>query len=284
MQPFQKYNNGCKYILVAIDVFSRYAFAQPIKNKTGNDVLEAFKKMTHEREPRYVQTDKGKEFINKTVQAYLKKKNIMFFTSENDDIKCALAERFNATLQGKMWRYFTHRNTFRFIDVLQDLVYSYNHTIHQALGGISPSEVNAENAERLFYHLYERPRVKDLVQPTYKKGDPVRLLKTKKTFNRGYEPNWSEELFTIDNVSPRGYNVTDTSGEAIKGHFYPAEVQKVRSSPRKQFDIEKILKYRGRGRTREAFVKWKGYSDKFNSWEPVKNIQKKHGIPHDASK
>lgn len=277
MQPFRKYNQGHSYIMVAIDVFSRYAFAEPLKSKKGADVLEGFKKMTLKRSPAYLQTDKGKEFLNKTFQDYLESRGISFFTGEDDDIKCALAERFNSTLQGKMWRYFTHNNTYTYIDVLPDLVHSYNHTFHKTIGG-RPVDVNADNADRLFYRLYEKPNLKEWKKkktPLLKSGDKVRIIKKKKTFNRGYEPNWSEEILEVNRVdAQRGYNVEDAMREVLKGWFYPQQVQKVKVSPRKRYAIEKILKYRGKGNKREALVKWKGYGDKFNTWEPVSNIKK----------
>ena len=99
MLPFKKYNKGYSYIMVAIDVFSRYAFAEAIKSKQGKDVTEAFKSMIKERRPLNVQTDKGKEFLNKHFKNLLKETGITFFTGENSDIKCSLAERFNSTLQ-----------------------------------------------------------------------------------------------------------------------------------------------------------------------------------------
>ena len=273
MLSFKKYNKGYSYIMVGIDVFSRFAFAEAIKSKQGKDVTEAFKAMTNERAPLYIQTDKGKEFLNKNFQNLMKKRGITFFTGENSDIKCSLAERFNSTLQGKMWRYFTHYNTYNYIDVLQDLVYSYNHTFHQTLKG-RPVDVNSGNADRLFYHLYERVspealKIKEKMEEeiSIKKGQKARILRTKKTFNRGYEPNWTEEIFTVKKPDyVRGYELEDAMKETIKGWFYRPQVQKVKVSPRKWYTIEKILKYRGKGWKREALIKWRGYSDKFNTW------------------
>lgn len=278
MQQFKKYNKGNSYIMVAIDVFSRFGFAQPIKSKKAKDVTEAFKLMTIRRSPKYIQTDKGKEFLNKTFQDYLKERKISFFTGENEDIKCSIAERFNGTLQQKMWRYFTHMKTYNYIDVLQDLIYSYNHTFHSSIGG-RPVDVNENNSDRLFYHLYERVQPKDLrkmkEKVLLKSGDKARILRKKKTFNRGYEPNWSEEIFTVKKPNyVKGYGIEDDLKEEIKGWFYPQEVQKVKVTPRKRYTVESIVKYRGKGSKREALIKWKGYGDKFNSWEPVKNIQK----------
>ena len=131
MLPFKKYNEGYAYIMVGLDVFSRFAFAQSIKSKKGKIVTEAFKAMTQERAPMYLKTDKGKEFLNKHFQEHLKKKGIILFTGEN--IKCSLAERFNSTMHSKMWRYFSHYKTYTYIDVIQDLIHSYNYTFHRAL-------------------------------------------------------------------------------------------------------------------------------------------------------
>ena len=272
MQSFSKVNRGYKHILVAIDVFSRYAFAQPVRSKKGDDIVAAFKDMIKGRQPSYVQSDKGKEFLNASFQSFLKSRGIKFFTSENDDIKCSLAERFNGTLQGKMWRCFTHRNSFRYTDVLQHLVKSYNHTPHKTLG-VAPSDVNESNSERLYYRMYERPSPAAAPSPSLKIGDRVRILRRKKTFNRGYEPNWSEEIFIVRSRDESGFRLEDLDGEEIKGRFYPQEVQKISVSPDKRFSVEKVLKTRGKGKKKEGLIKWKGYSDKFNTWEPMTQIK-----------
>lgn len=276
MRESEKENKGMQYILAGIDVFSRYGFAEPVRSKKATDVLAAFKKMTLERKPKKIQTDKGKEFLNKTLRTHLEKEKIEFFTGENDDVKCALAERFNATLQGKLWRCFTFFNNYKWLDILPDIVHSYNHTIHKTLG-VPPAEINSKNSDVLFYRLYEKPSPKNRVPHlSLKKGSKVRMLAKERVFNRGYEPNWTEEIYTVDDVSPRGYHLKDELAEEIKGAFYQPEVQKVQVRARKRYDIEKVLKYRGSGAKRQALVKWKGYGDKFNSWEPAKNVKKWH--------
>ena len=273
MRESSKVNSGHQYILAGIDIFSRYGFAQPIKNKQATTVLDGFMEMTKHRAPKKVQTDKGKEFVNKTFQKYLVEEGIEFFTGENDDVKCSLAERFNATLQGKLWRCFQHFNNYKWIDILQDIVHSYNHTIHSTLG-VAPVKITKENSDLLFYKLYEKPSQKKIPRTTLKEGSKVRMLAKERTFNRGYEPNWTEEVYTVDKVTKKGYQLKDELGEAIKGSFYQPEVQKVRVHARKRYDVEKVVKDRGKGKQRQALVKWKGYGDKFNTWEPVKNIQK----------
>ena len=100
-----------------------------------------------------VQSDKGTEFINSTFQSMLRRQNIKFYTSENEDIKAAVVERFNRTLKTKMYRYFTAKNTRRYIDVLPDLLHSYNHTYHRSIG-MAPVEVDANNEDVVRARLY----------------------------------------------------------------------------------------------------------------------------------
>jgi len=103
--------------------------------KTGREVSRAFEKiLTDGYKPNMVQSDKGTEFLNSTFKSMLKRHDIKFYTSENEDIKAAVVERFNRTLKTEMYRYFTARNTRRYIDVLPDLLHSYNHTYHRSIG------------------------------------------------------------------------------------------------------------------------------------------------------
>jgi transposase InsO family protein len=99
MRNFASYNDGFSYILTCIDVFSRYAFAIPIKDKRGSTVAAAFEKIFSERVPNMVQTDRGLEFLNAQVQDVFRKHGIRHYFSLNDDIKAALVERFNRTLE-----------------------------------------------------------------------------------------------------------------------------------------------------------------------------------------
>ena len=93
-----------------------------------------------------LQSDKGTEFLNSTFQSMLRRCRIKFYISENEDLKAAVVERFNKTLKTKMFRYFTHANTRRYLDVLDNLLHSYNNTHHRSIG-MAPSEVNADNED-----------------------------------------------------------------------------------------------------------------------------------------
>ena len=120
------YNKGFKYLLTCIDVLSRYAWIVPLKNKTGKTLKEAFQVIFKSgRQPIRLQTDKGTEFTNRVFQKFLKENDVHFFTTYNEETKASIVERFNRTLKTKMWKYFTHRETIIYIDVLSEMVESY---------------------------------------------------------------------------------------------------------------------------------------------------------------
>ena len=100
-----------------------------IERQDGEDLKEAFDVIFKlGRQPIRLQTDRGTEFTNRVFQKFLKENNVHFFTTYNDETKASIVERFNRTLKTKMWKYFTHRETLTYVDVLPDIVASYNHT------------------------------------------------------------------------------------------------------------------------------------------------------------
>ena len=150
------YNKGFKYVLTCIDVLSRYAWVVPLKDKTGNTLKEAFEVIFKlGRQPIRLQTDRGTEFTNRVFQKFRKENNVDFFTTYNDETKASIVERLNRTLKTKMWKYFTHRETITYVDVLPDMVASYNHTVHRTIG-IPPAEVTWDNQTTVSKRLYRR--------------------------------------------------------------------------------------------------------------------------------
>ena len=149
-QSIAKQNKGFRYILVIIDAFSKYTWAQPIKKKTGKDVTEAFAKIlksAHGHKPQNLQTDAGKEFTNQVFQNPMKQQNIHHF-STHGDAKASTVERFNRTLKSKLYKYFTAANTLKYVDVLPKLMYQCNHTHHRSIR-MSPAKVTSFNTKEV---------------------------------------------------------------------------------------------------------------------------------------
>lgn len=275
-----KYNKGFKFLLTCIDVFSKYAWVVPLKNKSGQSLVEAFQQIFKTgRQPKIaLQCDKGTEFHNRPFQKLLKDHNITLFSTENEDIKACIAERFNRTLKTKMWKYFTKHDTLVYIDVLPDLVWSYNYTYHRSIK-MAPAEVTPHNQEEVWQHLYGTPMKKP---KTYKfhVGDHVRISKARRTFKKGYLPNWSREIFTViacQSGSPPLYVLQDANGHVLQGRFYSEELQKVTITADKLYKIEAILEERKRGKKTEVLIKWEGYPATFNSWIKKSELRKYKG-------
>ena len=145
-----------------------------------------------------VQSDKGTEFLNSTFQSMLRRHGIHFYTSENENLKASVVERFNRTLKTKMYRYFTHANTRRYVDVLDDLVHSYN-THHRSIG-MAPVEVGPHNENDVRARLY--PLKPKSYKWKYRIGDKVRMAMQRQPFRKGYLGDWSEEIFEIASQLP----------------------------------------------------------------------------------
>ena len=273
VSSLKRCNKGMTYVLTIIDVFSKMAWARPLKNKSSAQVLAALTGIFKEtRPPRVIQTDKGKEFTNKRVQAYLKKKGVGFFTTENDDIKAAVVERFNRTLKEKLWRYFTAYGTYTYLDVLPKILKAYNTSYHRSIG-TSPDKVSPENQETVWQRLYGGVNNKNNHREI-PLGATVRISKTRTPFKKGYLPSWTTETFTVAerlSTTPRTYRIQDEAGELLRGSFYTQELQVVTPpSPDKLYRIEKIIKRSGK----RTLVKWEGYPKSFNSWIEHKDIQR----------
>lgn len=286
-------NDGYCYLLIVIDVLSKYVWVEPLRDKTSSRVTGAFKNILERakgRMPLYLQSDRGGEFTGSAFQTLIKKHGIRFRVARNPDIKASIVERLNRTIRERMWRYFPHRNTKRYIDIVREIIHTYNHTIHSGTK-IRPSEVDIHNA-----YLGRKNLERRALQQTYNKnyrlkrapgavikyfpGDLVRISRTKNTFERGSEKNFSEEIFEIERVSRRQnlytYILRDLHGEISDGFFYTEEFtlagkNRIKADP--QFKIESILSTKGRGDKKQVLFKWLGYPDKFISWIKVAVLQ-----------
>jgi len=264
MTWFMDGNDNVRYLLVAVDLFSRYAWVRCLKNKDGKSVSSAFEDILSEgRKPEKLQTDQGKEFLNNHFQSLLKRFEIHHFTSTDDQIKCAVVERLNRTLRARIYRYVFANDTHRYIDALQDIVEGYNRSFHRAIK-MAPSDVNDDVVPE------ETKEERKKLPKSLKVGDYVRIQRKKGHWEKGATSNWTREIFKIAKVKRTPttfiYHIEDLLGEPITSVHYPAEVMQV-SEP-KLYKVEKVLKtrYDRKTKKKQLFVKWLGYSDKFNSW------------------
>lgn len=269
VQKLARYNKRNRYILTAIDTFSKKAWAIPVKRKTATNLKSAFTELfnTTGLTPKYIHLDQGSEFWNKDVKALFKTKNIKFYSTASE-LKASIIERFNRTLRNRMFKYFTAKNTLNYISVLDKLIEGYNAAVHRSIG-LAPNAVNQDNSSMVFKKLY--PKLDGKEKPLFVVGDQVRISFYKRpVFDKGYTPNYSLEIFTVakvyDNIPPT-YKLKEYNGSDVEGIFYNEELIKVIVPGDSLFKVEKILKTRKRkGHLKEYFIKWLGYDDSYNSW------------------
>jgi hypothetical protein len=273
LRHISRQNSGYKFILNCIDVFSKQLWSVPLKDKKGKSVLDAFKKIfAKNNHPKYLQTDLGLEFRNAQVQNYLKNKSVKFITTRNE-IKGAVIERLNRTLKTKMFKYFTHKGTNKYIDILQDIVSSYNNKKHSAIGR-APLEVTKETEQEVYDYLYtgkgRYPRLEfEKDKGNIKLHDYVRISRPNTSFSKAYEGTWSMEVFQVckilQNKERLLYELKDWGGKKLDARFYKEELQQVSVGPRTEFKIHKILRTIGKGSSRKLLVRWSGYGPEFDS-------------------
>ena len=208
----------------------------------------------------------------------LGKHDVELYSTENEEKSCVV-ERWNRTIKRIMWKYFTVNNTMKYIDVLPSLIEKYNNTYHRSIKCTPSFAREPSSYQHVYDALYNNSKVEKIKSasiktkpPTFKVGDRVRIFKKKKTFEKGFTSNWTEELFIVSDVratKPITYKIKDLKGEDIKGTFYRQELQKTKQEINR---IEKVLKKRTQKGTKEVYVKWKGYNNDFNSWIPESDI------------
>jgi transposase InsO family protein len=233
VQKLSRYNDGVRYLLTVIDVFSKVAYVEPIKSKKGAHVAKAFARILKKERPDKLRTDQGSEFKSKYFRKLMTDNKIHHYMTHEGDIKTGVAERFNRTVKGRIYKLMTASNSSRYIDKLNDIVKGYNASKHRSIG-IAPRQVTVRNTKEVADRLYGDEK-KDTIKntPKFHVGDTVLITRDKDIYGRGYTQNWVSELFTITqrlNHYPYRYKVSDHTGEPLLGSFYNQELQRVTPS------------------------------------------------------
>lgn len=225
-------NSGIKFLLTIIDCFSRFALAIPIRSKSGVHVEEALRKAWETMHvPKKLQTDQGREFYNKDVKKLLFRKKVVHF-STYQDLKAQIVERFNRDLRENLKKSMAERKSLRYLDVLPDYLYGYNHRPHGTLYPYAPVEVNKTNEKEVFdlqYGEYLRAKKR---RHKFNVGDKVRIAAFRSVFRKSYkDKTFTDEIFEVIDcldTHPPMYRLRDTDkGELIEGSFYETELQRV---------------------------------------------------------
>ena len=274
MQKFAKLYKGFKYLLVYIDIFSKYSWVIPLKGKKGINVKNALQKIFKQRKCKFLRTDRGKEFYNKQVQDLLNKYNIKLYSTNNSEIKSSVVERFNLTFKKMMYKKFTKNNNTLFYNITDNLVNEYNNKMHSTVK-MTPVQASLKINEKKIQNIYNFKKTTKPGKSTI--GDRVRISLEKNIFEKSYETNWTVEIFVIYDIKYSNvpyYYLKDSNDEKIEGSFYEQELPKTNFKKDDLYIIEKVLKTK----YDKVYVKWRNHDSSFNSWvniDNIKNINKK---------
>ena len=226
-----------------------------------------------------LRSDQGSEYVNREVKNLFAEEGIKhIFTFY--ETKANYAERVIKTIKLKIVKYLTSNKTFKWVDQLQNITYSYNNSKHRSIK-MSPNEAKNSNKHTLWRNQYKsvqsnNPSQSNIKNYKFKVGDKVKISYLKKPFDREYSEKWSTEIFTVmsrkNNQDIPMYQLKDYNNDVIRGYFYEPEMQHSYIGD-DVYKVEKILKKRKRKKITEVLVKWKGWGDKFNSWIPESELQ-----------
>ena len=221
MQSLSRKTKDIKYLLCAIDLYSKYAFVIPLKDKKGISIVNAFNKIIKQsnRKPNQIWVDQGGEFYNNVFEKWLLDNDINMYSTYNEG-KSVVAERFIRTLKN-MYKHMKATGKNVYCDVLNDVVNKYNNTKHSTIK-MKPIDVG-DNNKRVYINEHNEKDCRSKV------GDRVRISRYKNIFAKVYTPNWSKEIFIVDKINdtvPYTYNLKDLNDEEIIGSFYDKELQK----------------------------------------------------------
>ena len=154
MQKYSKWNKGVKYLLMVIDVFSKYGWIKPLKDKKTESVSSAFDEIfkNSKRKPIMLWTEKGSEFISKHFKEFFKKNYIKLYHIENEE-KSSIVERWNKIMKNRMWKMFSANNNTVYRDKLDKLVDDYNNTKHSSIK-MTPTEASKKENEKKFSEIF----------------------------------------------------------------------------------------------------------------------------------
>ena len=282
-----KATGGTANLLVIIDVFTKMVWAYPLKKIDQKSVASCFRKLFKETKPERLATDSGTEFKNGEMVKVCHEFNVNHFFATGIT-KAAVAERVNLSIQQLIYKRCKKFNTDTWTssDVLDGALETYRNRYHSTIK-MSPMQaedpINHAKIRRIYVKKYAKVEGK-WKKPKFKVGDTVRISKTRSAFHRGYYENFTTEVWRVkkvlDNLPYPRYIVEDERGEELINNILNEnELVKYVPSTTKEYLIDYIvsetpvMKLVNGKKVKCVKVRWKGYTEKFDTWEPAANIR-----------
>lgn len=281
MKKWAKMNKGYGFILLIIDVFSRYVWCFPMKTVKASDSFPILKRFFEDHNCSILRTDNGVEFLNGLVRGLLEKKGIKHVKTRNIQ-KANIAERAIKTIKHKIIKNNYFEQSYYWLDDLEKVVHSYNSTRHRSIR-MSPNEAVKADPSVVWRNQYlpqptaklsdTKPKKKrEHIRPVFRYdiGQTVRISRLYHWFKRAYDEQFTHELFIIiDRHLQQGipkYTLKSWANELIDGDFYQDELQKVEVDQNTVYKIDRVIKKERRERRNFYLVSWLGWPKQYNSY------------------
>jgi hypothetical protein len=277
MMSYKQYNDNYAYILVTVDILSHHGRVRKLKTKSGREVAREFGELLDQCKeaegvyPRQIRTDKGGEFVSSLTRTQLRNRGVGYYVTQNSQTKAGYAERLNKTLRLSIARYLTKNKTFRWIDILDDVIEAYNASYHRTIK-MRPNDVTpGEKEHTAWVNQYEAtPDWKPEGEYKFNVGQTVRISFVAKVFAREYDARYTGEVFRVTSRTVRAglniYKVADLGGEVLIGTFYQSELLAVTIDERGVFNILKVIRTKKVKGRKKFLVRWEHYPPSFDSW------------------
>jgi hypothetical protein len=239
LSNYKRHNNGYRYILVVIDIYSRYSWVRPLKQKTGQEVSREMKIITSEITKHNINIwsfvmDTGKEFDNSTFNKYYSTVK-MFRKSPDIHNSTGIVERRNSYIRSVLQKYFTAYHTLKWIDTLQNINDNVNNTINRTT---KHTPLDIWNGREKNDEVVRDP-------PTqYNVGDHVRLLQNQKNFSKNPTGLFSNEVYIIIEKDGLGYRLNSIDRKVFGWELKKVDVSNNRRNilTRSSLSIQELRK------------------------------------------
>ena len=230
MRPYKDENDSVTYILTCLDTFSRTLWVRALRDKKGETVTSSFREILEEISHSIVNctSDMGSEYKCHQWKNLMKEYKINHFFSTTG--KAHGVERVQRTLRSKLMKYMIKKSTKRYIDQLQNIVYSYNRTLSRVTG-VRPIDVNQSNQYEIFQRINKTRKIFKRKPFKFARGNRVLISFSRNLFSREFSERWSRISYEIAhryrNQNINMYKLYSEDGHLMFGSFYEAEIQLV---------------------------------------------------------
>ena len=212
---YKKPNDGYYVLFTAININTRFGYAYAMKDKEMSSIIKVIKEMEKKTVINVLECDLGKEFNNNKFIKFCNENEIILDFIKADGHKLGIINRWHRTIKEKLTKYFDSFDTTRWIDIIDKIVYNYNHTFNRGIG-YKPVEVNDFLENEIRQRKKEEGENIRETETNFKIGQHVRVLNEEGQFNDKMKSKYSNEIYEITKVKNNIIYIKDDKDNLYK--------------------------------------------------------------------